>query len=112
MLEICSGDERRDSFVEPEMIPVTTGHHVAPPLMRKLVRGKPKVLFVFQQLLAVSFSQSRETAHLLFDPACRQHLRVGSISILNTGAIFEEREHVGGIAKDAAHVALVVVCRE
>src|ERR1051326_3153346 len=112
MLDIRRSDECRDSFVEPEMIPVPTSHHVAPPLMRKLVRTKPKVLFVFQHLLSVRFGQSRETAHLLLDPARRQHLRVSSIGILNTCMSLEKVEHIGRIAKNAAHFTLVIVCRE
>src|ERR1051326_236288 len=112
MLDIGRSHESRAAFVEPEMIPVATSHHVAPPLMRKLVRTKPEALFVVQQLLAVSFSQSRETAHLLLDPARREHLRVRSIGILNTRLSFEEVEHVGRFAKDASDFVLVVVCRE
>src|ERR1043166_6577420 len=109
MLDIGRSHESRDAFVEPEMIPVATSHHVAPPLMRKLVRTKPEALFGFQQLLAVIFSQSRETAHLLLDAARREHLRVGSIGILNTRVSFEEVEHVGRFANDAADFVLVVV---
>src|ERR1041385_4038599 len=112
MLEIRRGHESRDAFVKPEVVPVTTRHHVAPPLMRKLVRAKPNVLFVVEHLLAVSLSQSREATHLLFDTAGGQHLRVRFIGILNTGARFVEVEHVGRVAKDATHFALTVFGRE
>jgi len=48
MFEIRCGHEGRDSFVEPEMVPVAAGHHVSPPLMRKLVGAEPEVLLVIQ----------------------------------------------------------------
>src|SRR5215213_1436829 len=109
MFEIRRGHESRDSFVEPEVIPVAAGHEVTPPLMRKLVRRKPQFLFLLQHLLSVRFSQHRETAHLLFDTAGCQHLRVSSVGILNTGVIFEEVEHVRRVAKDATHFTRSVV---
>src|SRR5215217_5422207 len=37
VFDIRRRHKRRDSFVKPEVVPVAAGHHVAPPLMRKLV---------------------------------------------------------------------------
>src|ERR1051325_720518 len=112
MFEIRRGDETRDSLVEPEVIPVTTSHHVAPPLMRKLVRAEPNILFVIEHLLSVIFFQCCKAAHLLLDTAGCEHLCVRSVGILNAGACFEEVEHVGRVAKDTAHFAFTVVGRE
>ena len=40
VLDIGSGHERREPFVEPEMGPVTTGDHVAPPLVGKFMSAE------------------------------------------------------------------------
>src|SRR5215203_3733202 len=104
MFEIRCGDETRDAFVEPEVIPVAAGDHVSPPLVCKLVRREPHCLFVLQHLVAVGFPQRRETAHFLRHTAGRQHLRVSSIDVLHTRTIFEEVEHAGCLAKDAAQL--------
>jgi hypothetical protein len=66
------------------------------------VRREPKILFVFEHFLSIRFFQRGETAHLLFHATSGEHLRVGFVCVLHARAIFEEVEHVGRRAKDAA----------
>src|SRR5688500_18258293 len=112
MFEISGRDKRGDSLVEPEMVPIATCHHVAPPLMRKLVRGEPLVLLVCQNAFTIRLLQRRETVHLLFHAAGGENLRVRWSRITNAGTTFEEVEHVGRVAKNATHFGVGIVCRE
>src|ERR1044072_8166671 len=41
MFDVGGGHERRNALVQPEMVPIAAGHHVAPPLMRQFVWTKP-----------------------------------------------------------------------
>src|SRR6185369_3032713 len=112
VFEICGSHEAGDSLVKPEVVPIATGDHVSPPLMRKLMRSEPNVLLVVQHFLSIRFPQSCETIHFLFDTAGCQDLCVRLAGILNTRAFFVEVQHVGCVAEDAAHFIRGVVCRE
>src|ERR1043165_9638142 len=73
MFEIRRGDETRDSLVVPEVIQVTTSHHVDPPRMRKLSRSSPNPPFVFAELRCVSLLRRSKPAALLLDTAGCEH---------------------------------------
>src|SRR4051794_22948240 len=62
VFHVSGSHESRNPFVQPEMIPITTSHHVAPPLMCKFMCTQPESLLVRQYSLAVPFVQCRKAA--------------------------------------------------
>jgi hypothetical protein len=78
-----------------------------PPLMRKFVRAKPTVLFVFEYLLPYdSFNAVKLLISCSTPPAARTCAYV--LSEYLTPRVFKEIEHVGRVAKDPAYFTLVV----
>ena len=59
----------RHSFVKPKMIPIEIHYHIAPPLVRELMRAEPVFAFIFQYVAPVIVIHRRETAHFLLNAA-------------------------------------------
>src|SRR5262245_23152558 len=54
MFPISRCQKRRHAFVQPEMVPITVGHHIPPPLMCEFVRAQPVFALIRQNAPPVS----------------------------------------------------------
>ncbi len=71
MFQVGGRHEVCHTFVQPEVIPIPAGHHIAPPLMRKFMSAEPDVLVLCKHRFAIRFAQYGEAAHLLSHVAGR-----------------------------------------
>src|SRR5262245_66021833 len=101
MFPISRSQKRRHTLVQPEMGPITVGHHIPPPLMGEFVRAQPVVALVRQYAPPVSLIQSAKAAHLLFYAACRQHLCISSICVRNACHPLKKTEHVRCVTENS-----------
>src|SRR5215204_7155679 len=67
MLDVSGSHKVRNTFVQPEVVPIAASHHVTPPLMRKLMRSQPDILLVSENPFTIRLVHRREAAHLLFN---------------------------------------------
>src|SRR5258705_5858371 len=75
VFKIRRSHERRDALIQPEVIPVSTSYHVAPPLMSEFVRAEPDILFIGQHSTSICLIERSEATHLLLSAARCQDLR-------------------------------------